>query len=99
MCLQASFLPPAVSLLLPHSQPHPSLAPAGAQALASNAPVFPEDMFIEMFDDTLERCFYYNVATGRSQWVRPQRFQPMVHERRLTGKSMELAQEPPPADP
>jgi hypothetical protein len=33
--------------------------------------VFKEDVYIEMFDDSEARFFYYNVSTGLSTWRRP----------------------------
>jgi hypothetical protein len=40
--------------------------------------VFDDDVFLEMFDDATEDFFYYNVATGKSQWTRPAKYVPFT---------------------
>ena len=36
---------------------------------------YPDDKFIEMFDDDSKRFFYYNATTGTSQWTKPETFE------------------------
>ena len=36
---------------------------------------YPDDHFIELFDDESRRFFYYNVTTGKSQWFKPKTFE------------------------
>jgi hypothetical protein len=35
---------------------------------------YPDDKFIEMFDDESKRFFYYNATTGISQWTKPEKY-------------------------
>ena len=36
---------------------------------------YPDDKFVELFDDESRRFFYYNVTTGKSQWYKPKTFE------------------------
>jgi hypothetical protein len=36
---------------------------------------YPDDKFIEMFDDESKRFFYYNATTGTSQWTKPAKYE------------------------
>ena len=36
---------------------------------------YPDDKFVELFDDESRRFFYYNVTTGKSQWFKPKTFE------------------------
>jgi hypothetical protein len=53
----------------------PPSGPIGAKDRPQEI-VYDDDNFLEMFDDATEEFFYYNVATGKSQWTRPARYVP-----------------------
>ena len=35
-----------------------------------------DDLFLELFDEASRKMFYYNVATGDSQWAKPSKYRP-----------------------
>lgn len=52
---------------------------------------YPDDNYIELWDDDTKRFFYYNVTIGESQWHKPKKY--LAYKDRETRKEEELIEQ------